>query len=425
MNFGRPASVCHPVTPWIAALGVGVDTLRANPLRTGLSTLGVVMGAASLAAVLSIGDGAEGFARARIAHEGMQVVTIQARTSETVDGLRVPRLEYPIFTLADAGALATALSPRADVSLVVEGTGLVQLGTPAVRRAVRVIATGARGLTIHEMRIAVGRAFTDAESAHGEHVVIVSSGLASALVDGPSAQAVGLTLPLGGHAFQVVGVLTPSQGPVQSLVAMVPTGAADAALVATPTPRVPELRVRAHRFEDVAGVREQVIRWVAGRDPRWPGQTTIGATGEERVRQVAQGILVFKILMGAITAISLVVGGIGIMNVLLASVAERTREIGVRRAVGASRTALVVQFLAESVAIAGAGSVLGVVLGLGAAFGVTALARARTGAFVYAGVTWQTVAFSALAAVTVGLAFGVYPALRAARLSPIDALRHE
>ena len=183
--------------------------------------------------------------------------------------------------------------------------------------------------------------------------------------------------------------------------------------------------MRARQLEDVAAVRAQVVAWVAGRDPRWPDQTIIGATGEQRVRQVAQGILVFKILMGAITAISLVVGGIGIMNVLLASVAERTREIGVRKAVGASRMAIVVQFLAESVAIAGAGSVLGVLLGLAGAFGVTALARARTGAFIYAAVTWQTVVFSAVAAVAVGLGFGVYPALRAARLSPIDALRHE
>ena len=413
------------MTPWLAALGVGVDTLRANPLRTGLSTLGVVMGAASLAAVLSIGDGAEGFARARIAHEGMHVVTIQARTSETVDGLRVPRLEYPAFSSLDADALASALSPRADVALVVEGTGLVQVGTPASRRAIRVVATGARGLTIHEMRIAVGRAFADAEVARGALVAVVSAGLAHALVDGPSAQAVGLTLPLGGHAFQVVGVLAPAEGPLQSLVAMVPSSVADAALVASPTPRVPELRVRARQLEDVAAVRDQVVAWVAGRDARWPDQTIIGATGEQRVRQVAQGILVFKILMGAVTAISLVVGGIGIMNVLLASVAERTREIGVRKAVGASRVAIVVQFLAESVAIAGAGSVLGVLLGLGGAFGATALARARTGAFIYAAVTWQTVVFSAVAAVAVGLGFGVYPALRAARLSPIDALRHE
>ncbi|WP_372719210.1 ABC transporter permease [Immundisolibacter sp.] len=113
------------------------------------------------------------------------------------------------------------------------------------------------------------------------------------------------------------------------------------------------------------------------------------------------------------------------MNVLLASVIERTREIGVRRAIGARRRDLLTQFLAESVTVAGAGSAIGVVLGMSGAYAVTAMMRARTDATVYADFSWSTVAVAVLAAAATGLAFGLYPALRAARLSPIDAIRHE
>ena len=128
-------------------------------------------------------------------------------------------------------------------------------------------------------------------------------------------------------------------------------------------------------------------------------------------------------VMGAFAGISLVVGGLGIMNVLLAAVTERTREIGIRKAAGARQRDILIQFLAESVAITGAGSVLGVVLG--GAFAITAVIRSASDAPIYAAATWQTVGVAAIISVVVGLAFGTFPALRAARLSPIDAIRHE
>ncbi len=138
-----------------------------------------------------------------------------------------------------------------------------------------------------------------------------------------------------------------------------------------------------------------------------------------------QGILIFKMLMGAFTAISLIVGGVGIMNVLLASVLERTREIGIRKAIGARRRDILVQFLVESITIASVGSALGVAMGLAGAFIVTAVIRARTEAHLVAAVSWQTLAVSAAASIVVGLVFGTYPALRASRLAPIDAIQSE
>jgi putative ABC transport system permease protein len=192
-------------------------------------------------------------------------------------------------------------------------------------------------------------------------------------------------------------------------------------------PGVRSILVRAPRLEDVLSVQTQVEAWADETDPRWRKESTvtIARQGVERLRQVNQGMLVAKLVMGSFAAISLVVGGIGIMNVLLAAVAERTREIGLRKAAGARRRDIIVQFLSESVMISLAGATLGAVVGLSAAMAITAFIRWRANSPLYAAVTWSTVVVSMSVAIAIGLTFGVYPALKAARLSPIDAIRYE
>ena len=129
--------------------------------------------------------------------------------------------------------------------------------------------------------------------------------------------------------------------------------------------------------------------------------------------------------MGAFTAISLVVGGIGIMNVLLASVVERNARDWDRKAVGAKRHYIGLQFLTESAAISAVGSLIGLIIGLAGSFGMTALMRAKTSVPMYAGLTWSTLAAGIASALLVGVIFGTYPALRASRLSPVDAIQRE
>ena len=403
-----------------------MQTLRANPVRTMLSTLGVVMGAASLVGVLSLGDGAEAFARQQIERNGLQVVTVTARTSETVDGLSVPRSSYPIFAVEHAKALSAALMPGADVLLETEGTGTFATRGGGAGRAALVTAVRGSPAALG-LDVVHGRFLSDTEMAEGAAAVVVSNRLAVELAAGRDRSSlVGTTLTLGGRSWSIVGVIAAYPGE-RFFRAVVPLAAATAAMVPSPTVRPHTIFVRAPRIEDVVAVRARVEGWADAIDPRWRSQSQIGinTTGLDRLKQLNQGILLFKILMGAFTAISLVVGGIGIMNVLLASVVERTREIGVRKAAGARRRDIVIQFLSESVVISLAGALLGAVLGVAAAFVVTAVMRSQTQAQVYAAATWQTLMVSMGAAVVVGLTFGVYPALKAARLSPIDAMRYE
>jgi putative ABC transport system permease protein len=404
---------------------VGVQTLLANPMRTVLSTLGVVMGAASLVAVLSIGDGAERFARGQIERRGLQSVSIQAKTSDTVDGLQVPRTDYPRFTIDDLENLAAFAGSDTEVMLTVEGTASLTIGGKPRAALVQGVAAGnVRQMGLHLWK---GRRFTPEEVDAGAPVAIVGYKLAAELTaDRPTDSALGAELPFRDRTVRIVGIQESLAGE-RMLTVAVPFPAAESLMVPASAPRARSLALNAARVEDVLAVKAKAEEWADRRNPDWrtKNQITIASTGLDRLLAMNQGILIFKILMGAFTAISLIVGGIGIMNVLLASVAERTKEIGVRKAAGARRRDIIVQFLAESIVITLVGAGIGAVLGISGAYLVTFIMRSYTLAQVYAAVTWQTLAVAMGAAILIGLVFGMYPALKAARLSPVDAMRYE
>ena len=417
----------------LAALQVGWETLRVNPLRTILSTLGIVMGVASLVAVLAIGDGVERFVRDQIEETtDLQSIAVVPRLFDEVDGVQLRRSGgYPVFTLADGDGLAAALGDAATV--VPQTQGQARLGVPELPKPKMAMVFASAPAALGGRPLAAGRLFTETELRDSARVAVVGAGVAALLAGADTAaagsaaaRALGREVTLEGTPFRVVGVFAARATAEPVARVAVPFTRAGEAMAPPVAPRAPALMVRARRAEQVAAVKRDVERWAAARHGgRWREQVRVDAYSPQRLRQAEQGILVFKLAMGSFAAISLLVGGIGIMNVLLASVLERTREIGIRKAAGARHRDILLQFLSESVAIAGAGAVLGAALGLAGAFGVTALMRHFSAARIHAAFTWPSLLLAAGVSVLVGLAFGTYPALRAARLSPIDAIRHE
>jgi putative ABC transport system permease protein len=402
----------------------GLQVMSVNPLRTSLSTLGVVIGVASVISTLALTDGLERYARDEIETQtDVQAVTINSRTHEVRDGFSHPMKGYPIFTAADAIELQDRLGSKHKVTMMTSGQAIITSSTASPHVAT-VTAVLANFLAFGQKDVFAGRFFTDGEAARNAPVVVLSHKLAEELApDGNPEHMIGRELRVHGRPVTALGVMPSYLGELGYQV-FIPLRAAGAAFGGGGEV-TPSLLVHAPSLEVVEAAKAEVVEWIATRYRDWSKRVTI-TTQAARLAQAKSGMLAIKLLFAALAGISLIVGGVGIMNVLLASVAERTREIGVRKALGARQRDILYQFLAESVAIASVGSGVGTAFGLLTAFAVAAGIRWRIpGAKLHAAVTAPTLLTAVLSAAVIGLTFGTFPALRAARLSPIDAIRHD
>lgn len=402
----------------------GFAAMLVNPLRTALSALGIVIGVASVITTLALTDGLERYVRAQIETQtDVQSLTVESRTQEMRDGFAFPARGFPVFQLTDAADLQRKLGDAAEVTMIAGGGAIVG-STSAPPHASSVTATLANYLAFGRKDVFAGRFFTDGEASRNAPVVVLSYRLAAELSPtGDPALMVERDVRVHGRPVTVVGVM-PAYTGERTFQIFIPVRAA-ATTFASAELITPKLIVRAASIESVERTKSDVEEWLATRYRDW--QRRVSVTSQvARLEQAHANMLLLKLILGALAMISLIVGGVGIMNVLLASVAERTREIGVRKAMGARQRDILYQFLAESVAIAGIGSGIGTTMGFLTAFAIAALVRWQVpGAQLHAAVTAGTLVTSIVSAAIVGVVFGTFPALRAARLSPIDAIRHD
>jgi putative ABC transport system permease protein len=399
-------------------LVVGLQALSRNRMRSALTVLGIVIGVAAVIATLAIGQGAREAVQAQIRNLGANTLTVLSGTV-TAGGARM-----------SAGSNNT-LTPE-DAEAIKRECPAVQAVAPTVRTGAQVVygannwATQVQGTTadfpiVRAWPVATGVFITDSDVRGAAKVCVLGSSVAEQLFG--AVDPVGSMIRVKDMPFRVVGVLSTKGGQgwggSQDDVVMVPLTTAQRKLVGRTT--VNSISVSAVSEAQVNTALDQITDLLRDRHRIRPGADAdfFIFTQQEMASSAAETSKVMTLLLASIAAVSLLVGGIGIMNIMLVSVTERTREIGIRRAIGARRRDIMMQFLAESAFLSLAGGTLGVALGIGAATAVSQFAR------------WPTMIQPAAVALAfgfstaIGLFFGYYPALRAAALDPVEALRYE
>jgi putative ABC transport system permease protein len=386
---------------------LALSRLRTSRLRAALTMLGVVIGVASVVALVGVGQGTTSNITSRLAGLGTNLLTISPSGGST---------GHPL-TLDDATAIGQ-VDGVAAVAPELQTSGTVTYGTKSTTTSL--IGTNNDYAQVRAYDVWQGSFLTDTAVESGLRVAVLGATAASDL--GLDATSIGTTVSIDGLPFRVIGILQPKGGagfanPDDQV--LVPLAAISKYLVAGDTVRTIGVSVvSADRMTDVTNAITALLRdrhELAATDT-----ADFSVFNQTQLLDAASSIsATLTLLLGGIASISLIVGGIGIMNIMLVSVRERTREIGIRKAVGARRRDILAQFLIEALTLSLLGGVIGIVLGLG----VSALIGQLAGWGLQFSLT--TVAAAVFFSLVVGIVFGVWPARQAARLDPINALRYE
>ena len=392
---------------------VAIHALRANKVRAALTMLGVVIGVASVILLTSIGEGARAYLQEQFAGMGTNLVLITPGKSETTGGPQIGIATVDRLTFEDAEAIDREAPSVKGVTGIVIGSGEVKYYNRT--RNVTVIGASENFQEVRGLRVNVGTFFTADDVRSRRRVAVI--GRTVLRENFGNENPLGKRIDIDGTKYRVIGIMEPrgrSLGfDIDDLVFIPVRSAMDLFGAEGLTEIIVQARSPDEVDEAIAQSRRVLIRRHDGED------FTVISQGEIlQTFNLIAGAMTTVLL--AIASISLLVGGIGIMNIMLVSVRERTREIGTRMAVGATRRAIRMQFLIEAVVLSGLGGLIGLTLGVGIALGARAAAPSLP-VMISPWILAIAVGFS----LAVGVFFGVYPAIKASRLDPIEALRYE
>ena len=401
-----------------STIALAFEAITRNKLRSALTSLGVIMGVAAVIVMMALGDGAKASIEARVSSLGTDVLTVSAG-SATVGGVRMGQGAVTTLTVDDADAIRRVANVRA----VSPGVSTrAQIIGPAGNWQTRIEGVGDAFADIRAWDVARGGFFTADDVEKASRVVVIGT-VVRDRVFGAERNPIGEIVRVNNQPFRVMGVLESKGqsafGQDQDDIVVAPYTSVQKRLQGTT--HLANILVAAEAeasMSELSAVVSEVLRQRHQIRPGADDDFSVRSP-EEMARVLSSTTDTMSYLLASVAAISLIVGGIGIMNIMLVSVTERTREIGLRRALGAKRVDVLRQVVAEALSLSLAGGSMGVLLGIGSAYVLSAVLNWATAVSTLA--IAMSFGFSAL----VGVVFGYVPARRAAALMPTEALRYE
>jgi putative ABC transport system permease protein len=400
---------------------IGFDQIRTHKLRATLSILGILISVGSVTGIVSMGDGLRSTVMKQFEQMGgPSIIWVDSPNQWYRKGNRWVKREWEDYlTNRDVEFIRNA-SPNIKFAVPV-----IRMNNPVKYQSVssdaRIIATTERYREVENFSVERGRFINEDDVANAAKVAVIGKELSGDLYG--DADAIGKELRIEGTRYQVVGVVNVNRvfDNSRERYMAVPITTSQKRIYGND--RVNQITVMADSPEHAQEVARQV-QYVIKRSHEHAEDFQV-RTAENEIGQFNRVVTIMKMVAGGIAGISLIVGGIGIMNIMLVSVTERTREIGLRMAVGAKRRSILLQFILESMVLCLFGGFLGIILGIGIGSGISLYVKSVTKMPFESMVTPGLMTFAIIYSAAIGLFFGVYPAWRASKMDPVEALRHE